>query len=114
DLTRLIGENLHLIDERVIGDPGTNRAFRSILQARGDVADTLRSMHLTGVLGRFMPEWQGLDCLVQHEFYHRYTADEHTLATIEVLDRIFRREDPELNGKYREALEATELPSLLY
>lgn len=114
DLTRLIRENLHLIDDRVIADPGANRAFRSILQARGDVAEPLRAMHLTGVLARFLPEWQGLDCLVQHEFYHRYTADEHTLATIEVLDGIFLRTNPELDGKYHEALEATELPALLY
>lgn len=114
ELTRLIGEHLDLIDKRVIEDPGTNRAFRSILQARGDVAECLRAMHLTGVLGRFLPEWQGLDCLVQHEYYHRYTADEHTLATIEVLDGIFRRENPEMDDKYYEALEATELPALLY
>ena len=114
ELTRLVSENLHRIDEKIIHDPGANRAFRSILQARGEVADTLRAMHYTGVLARFLPEWQGLDCLVQHEYYHRYTADEHTLATIAVLDTIFRREDVELDGKYHDALEATELPALLY
>jgi [protein-PII] uridylyltransferase len=114
ELARLITHSLHLIDEKLIDDPGANRAFRSILQARGEVADTLRTMHVSGVLGAFLPEWKALECLVQHEYYHRYTADEHTLTTIRVLDGIFRRDDPTLDGKYHEALEATELPALLY
>ncbi len=114
ELTRLVSEHLFLIDDKLIHDPGANRAFRSILQARGEVADTLRAMHFTGVLGKFMPEWQGLDCLVQHEYYHRYTADEHTLTTIAVLDGVFRRDEPQIGPKYHEALEATELPALLY
>jgi len=114
DLERLIEENLDLIDRKVIESTEANRSFRSILQNKGDVYPALQLMNSTGVLSRFMPEWAGLHCLVQHEYYHRYTADTHILTTIHELDRLIAGENPALTRKYREALEDTELPGLLY
>ncbi len=114
DLERLIEENLELINDELIKSEEANRSFRSILQSKGDVYPTLDLMNTTGVLPRFVPEWGGLHCLVQHEYYHRYTADEHVLKTIRVLDGVFSGEEPELNRKYRQALEETDLPGLLY
>lgn len=114
DLERLIERKLDLINGNVIHSAEANRCFRAILQSKGNVYHTLLLMNTMGVLSRFMPEWAALNCLVQHEHYHRYTADEHILNTIRELDRIFSAENPELSEKYRDALEATELPALLY
>jgi [protein-PII] uridylyltransferase len=50
---------------------------------------------------------------VQHEFYHRYTADVHTLEAIRQLDLIFTEAEP-ITLKYREALHETAEPALLY
>ncbi len=52
------------------------------------VYDTLREMHETGVLGRFIPEFGALRLLVVHEPYHMYTVDEHTLLAIRNLERL--------------------------
>lgn len=89
------------------------RTFRSILQSAGEVHPILEKMHELGVLGTFIPEFGNLTCLVQHEYYHRYTADVHVLNTIAELDRIFR---DELDDKklYRKVLRDCDSPSLLY
>ena len=61
--------------------------FREIL--KGDrVYDTLREMHETGVLSRYIPEFGALRLLVVHEPYHMYTVDEHTLLAIRNLERL--------------------------
>jgi [protein-PII] uridylyltransferase len=63
-----------------------SRAFVRLFERRGRVADTVRAMHETGFLGRFFPEWARITFLVQHDFFHRYTVDEHTLKCLEALD----------------------------
>ncbi|MEM8549814.1 MAG: HD domain-containing protein, partial [Verrucomicrobiota bacterium] len=113
ELQSLISSQTHLITSRLIREEAPNRAFRAILQERGRVYPTLLLMHELGVLGRFMPEFGRLDCLVQHEYYHRYTADIHVLSTIRELDAVFTDKGPE-SRPYLEALRHAEQPSLLY
>lgn len=113
ELNVLIRQSLHLITDKVVRSPSANRAFRAILQTAGQVYPALMAMHEAGVLGRFIPEFGTLDCLVQHEFYHRYTVDIHTLETIRELDRVFASEG-EFASRYREQLHETSIPTLLY
>lgn len=92
------GFSVNLQDTIQSSLPAVNRAFRSstdaaqaflkMLRARGRVAATLRLMHELDFLGKFLPEFGRVTCLVQHDLYHRYTVDEHTLRTIEALDEL--------------------------
>jgi [protein-PII] uridylyltransferase len=52
-------------------------------------------MHETGVLARIVPEWARITFLVQHDFFHKYTVDEHTLRAIEALDELAAGQDPD-------------------
>jgi [protein-PII] uridylyltransferase len=111
-LIQLIRESLPLM-ANITYNPDAAVSFRSILSEVGNVHGTLTLMHEQGVLGRFIPEFDGLTCLVQHELYHRYTADYHTLSTIAELDRIFAESDP-MSLKYRDALHEMADPALVY
>ncbi len=66
--------------------------FKSILLSKKNVAFTLKSMNELGVLGRYLPEFGRLIGFFQHNVYHYYTADEHTLTAIENLESIGERD----------------------
>jgi [protein-PII] uridylyltransferase len=59
-----------------------------VLGRRGHVAPALRALHETGVLGRLLPEFARVTFLIQHDYFHKYTVDEHTLKAIEALDEV--------------------------
>lgn len=114
DLQRLIRNNRMLIDKRVYTSTTANRAFLAIVEQPGNVFSSLSLMNECGVLERFIPEWKPMHCLVQHEFYHRFTADYHTLNTIRELDFIFRFPEDRMGAPYLKALRDTSSPTLPY
>ncbi|MBM3854442.1 MAG: HD domain-containing protein, partial [Verrucomicrobia bacterium] len=112
-LAELIRSALPLLTPEVARSSDASVCFRAILSEAGAVHPILARMHELGVLGRFISEFDALTCLVQHEYYHRYTADVHTLNAIRELDRIFTEAEP-ITLKYRAALHETTDASLLY
>jgi len=48
----------------------------------------LRLMHETNILEQILPEFGLAHCKVNHDFYHHYTADEHSLRVIRFLDEL--------------------------
>jgi len=113
DLAQLIRQNLRLVDNAFLRDPHVRETFLEILDQRGNVAPALRQMHDVGFLGKFLPEFGRLTCLVQHEFYHLYTADEHTLVCLEKLDQLWESKAKPF-AEYAELFRGVEQPFLLY
>jgi len=88
ELALAIRERLSLVDRRLRGSHEAAAVFVDVLRWRGRVGLALRAMHETGFLGRFLPEFARVSFLVQHDFFHRYTVDEHTLRAIEAIDEV--------------------------
>ena len=82
-----IRESLLRIGRKVRSNAEAVHYFLEIMKG-GRVYETLREMHETGVLGRFIPEFGALRSLVVHEPYHMYTVDEHSLVAIRNLERL--------------------------
>ena len=112
-LARLIREKAPLLTPEHAFSPAAHKAFLAILAEAGRVHPALNAMRDHGVLTRYLPEFAPMICLVQHELYHRYTADIHTLLCIRELDAIFSGDNPAADA-HREALFDCEDPSLLY
>jgi [protein-PII] uridylyltransferase len=113
DLVQLLRQQLALVDRSFLADSHVHETFLTILHQRGDVGRILRLMHETGFLGKYMPEFGRLTCLVQHEFYHQYAADEHTLMCLEQLDRVWDAKTPPYDA-YAPLLKELDHPNLLY
>jgi [protein-PII] uridylyltransferase len=62
--------------------------LRELLNRPAGVSETLRMMNELGLLGRWIPEWKGLVAFFQHNIYHYYTADEHTLMVLAGIEQL--------------------------
>lgn len=113
DLVALIREDLPLVKRGFLTDEHVRETFLEILNQRGSVSRVLRAMHEVGLLGKYLPEFGKLTNLVQHEFYHQYAADEHTLVCLEKLDGLWESTVPGLSH-YADIFQSIERPFLLY
>ncbi|MEO5857121.1 MAG: [protein-PII] uridylyltransferase [Chthoniobacterales bacterium] len=113
DLEDLMTRNLHLVTRNFRTALVPREMFRAMLSRRGEAGRILRMMHRVDFLGRYLPEFEPLTCLVQHEFFHRYTADEHSLVCIEKLDALTTTNDGKLTP-YRALFEKLGDPYVLY
>jgi [protein-PII] uridylyltransferase len=113
ELKMRLRRRLNMVNRSFIYQTTVRDALIAILSRKGQVGHALRTMHELGFLGRVFPEFRPMTNLVQHEFFHRYTADEHTLVCLEMLDRIIDAKEPPFS-KYKPLLQQTAKPHLLY
>ncbi len=86
-LRGLLVRSADLFDDEAHRSPDLAAMFRRILRSRR-VASTLHDMNELNVLGAFIPEWSELVAFFQHNMYHYFTADEHTLIAIGNVERL--------------------------
>lgn len=114
DTLRLVTQNLTLINNEFREDTRITAIFLLMLNGKRAVAWVLRRMNDAGVLGRYIPEFGRIIGQTQHDMYHIFTVDEHTILAVEALRHIS-------TGKFSQELPiSTQLmqklnnPALLY
>lgn len=85
---RFIHHNIKLVDAKMRDDRRANSLFLDIMTSKFDPGVTLRRLNEAGILGRFMPDFGRVVAQMQHDMYHNYTVDEHTIRAISTLHRI--------------------------
>ncbi|MBS28265.1 MAG: [protein-PII] uridylyltransferase [Alphaproteobacteria bacterium] len=89
---RLVTQNLKRIDKTVREDPEANRMFVEMASSIDSPEVVLTRMNEAGVFGRFLRDFGRVVGQTQHDMYHVYTVDEHTIQAIGLLARIERGE----------------------
>ena len=84
---RLIRKHRNLIDEDFRNDPRNARLFMDILRSPEEIALQLRRMLRFGVLGKYLPEFGEIIGQMQHDLFHIYSVDAHTMEVIKNLRR---------------------------
>src|SRR5207247_11377648 len=78
----------------------------------GRAAQTFSEMHELGLLGRYLPEWGALTCLVQYDVYHKFSVDQHSLLAVEHLEALAPGQSAESEGA-AQVFHEVERPELL-
>ena len=86
-IKRLIKKQNHSLG-KVLAKEGVVKIFILNTLKNSNSERFLRLMHEVGVLGLLLPEYGRAHCKVSYDFYHRYTADEHTLRMIRFLEEL--------------------------
>ena len=84
---RLVRESLHLIDDAFRNDPAVTGHFLALLRAPYTLVSQLTRMRRYGVLGRYIPEFGAVIGQMQHDLFHIYTVDAHTMMVIRRMRR---------------------------
>ncbi len=89
---RLLRDNRRLIDEEYRHDIRNVTLFMELLRSPHKMTLQIRRMARYGILGRYLPEFEQITGQMQHDLFHIYTVDAHTLQVVENM-RLFRHPD---------------------
>ncbi len=87
DTIRLVRANLDRINAAFRRDLACRSLFMEILRAPSGITHELRRMNAYGVLGRYIPAFGRVVGQMQHDLFHVYTVDSHTLFVVRNLRR---------------------------
>lgn len=93
---RLIRDHRHLIDDDFRADLRNTSLFMELLKSPNGVSTELTRMNRYGILGRYLPEFGQIVGQMQHDLFHIYTVDAHTLKVIQKMRQFRHPEFKEL------------------
>jgi len=103
---KLISSSLDRVNDKMRHSPRMSKALVHILEEADDVFAILEVMLETGLLSAYIPEFRKIETLAQHDVYHIYTVDRHSLQAVAELRKVVEAEPG--------IFELVEMPGMLY
>ncbi len=113
-LVDLIRSRFSSVDENMKSSPEANRLFLEIFRKKGHIARAMNSMMKVGFLELFIPEFARIRFLPQHDVYHQYTVDLHTIAVLENLESLDLNRNPSEDLFLRQIFSKLKNPETIY
>ena len=114
DTIRLLRDHRHLIDDDFRGDIRNTSLFIELFKSREGIHRNLRRMNRYGILGRYLPEFGDIVGQMQHDLFHIYTVDAHTLNLIKYLRKLHKPDQAEKYPLASQLVERLPKPELIY
>lgn len=103
-----------LVDQRFRDDPINQELFMQILQEPRGILHSLRQINMLNILPRYIPEFRHIMGQMQHDLFHVYTVDQHTLMVIRNLRRFTMAEYADEHPLASQLMDDFERPWVLY
>ncbi len=91
-----VRRSVKLVDDDFRKNDRIREIFFSILDGDKRLYETLLLMNELGFLGSYIPEFAGIHCKMQHDYYHTYTVDEHSIRAIREIVELPKSREPGL------------------
>ena len=114
DTIRQIHAHLHLIDDAFRADIKSRSLFMEIIRQTSGISHEFRRMNKLGILGAYLPMFGVIVGQMQHDLFHTYTVDEHTLFLVRNLRRFSCEEFQDEFPLCSEVFYQLPKPELLY
>lgn len=111
---RLLRDHRYLIDDKFRANPQNISLFIELFKRPEGIHRNLRRMSRYGILGRYLPEFGDIIGQMQHDLYHIYTVDAHTLNVIKHIRKLKRPEQAEKYSLASKLLDKLAKPELIY
>lgn len=92
---RQIRQYRHQIDEAFRNDPLNRKLFMRLFRCNGRLTTQLQRMVRYGILGKYLPEFDRIIGLMQHDLFHIYPVDAHTIQLIRNIRRLGNAQEVE-------------------
>ena len=84
-----------LIDNKFRSCPSNSSKFLKILRSKYHLSSILKLMKMTGILQKYIPEFDEVIGQMQFDLFHIYTVDEHTLKVVRNMRQMKIKESDE-------------------
>jgi len=109
----LIKTSLPLVNDELRQNPEAIAIFRKIFGRYEYLGSTLIEMAEAGFLPEWLPEFKKVLCRVQHDAYHIYTVDTHSIFAVNEISRLIHGDYGDKFQLFKKALGEVLKPEIL-